>query len=175
MRGRLWVQLAPYRVRHPAVRWLEPETWHLTLLFLGSVPVGRVPALVSLVDDVAAQSPPVRVTIKAGGGRLRRQDAVAWLTFAGGADRIVALATLLATACPDGITTGPPPRRTPAAHLTVARHADRALLDDLTAQRYGPLRATWSVDRVALVRSHLAPSGAHYETQHEAALYAAAT
>ncbi len=36
VREALAAQLAPYRAAHPDVRWTRPETWHLTLLFLGS-------------------------------------------------------------------------------------------------------------------------------------------
>jgi 2'-5' RNA ligase len=175
VRTSLWGQLAPYRRQHGQARWVAPSTWHLTLLFLGSVPPEQVPSLVALAESVAAASPPAHLGISGGGGRVRKQEGVAWLAVAAGAQEMLSIADRLAAACPDGITVTAPPRRTPSAHLTVARRADRALVEALNVQRHGPLEATWHADRIALVRSHLGPRGSRYETLHEAALYAAGT
>jgi 2'-5' RNA ligase len=150
-------------------------TWHLTLLFLGSVPPEHVTDLVALVDTVAAASPSARLRISGGGGRVRRREAVAWLAVDAGAREMLAIADRLAAGCPEGITAGAPPRRTPSAPLTVARRADRALVEALASERHGLLDATWPADRLTLVRSHLEPGGPRYETLHEAALYAAET
>jgi 2'-5' RNA ligase len=157
------------------VRWLDPAGWHLTLLFLGSVPREHVPSLVALVDTVAAATSSVRLGISAGGGRVRPQESVAWLAVGTGARDLLAMADRLAAGCPDGITTGAPPKRTRSAHLTIARRADRALVEALAEERHGPLRAAWLAGRIALMRSHLGPGGSRYETVHEAALYAAET
>jgi 2'-5' RNA ligase len=134
-----------------------------------------VTSLVSLLDTVAATSPPFQAAVSGGGGRVRRQEAVAWLAIASGARELLAIADRLSAGCPDGATTGAPPRRTPSAHLTVARRADQGLVDALAHQRHGPLIATWHVDRMALVRSHLGAAGSRYETLHETALYAPET
>ena len=98
----LWTQLGPYRQRHATVRWLVPGSWHLTLLFLGSVPVEHVPALIALVDDVASAIGPFEVSIAAGGGRVRDGDGVAWLRVATGAGQVIALADRLAGVLPTG-------------------------------------------------------------------------
>jgi 2'-5' RNA ligase len=47
----------------PDVRWTAPDTWHLTLQFLGDWPRTRIPALVEALDEVSGLSPfalPVR-------------------------------------------------------------------------------------------------------------------
>jgi 2'-5' RNA ligase len=95
---------------------------------------------------------------------------VAWLGLSAGADELIELATTVAEGCPTDLTTGPPPRRTPSAHVTVARKADEALVRALREQALGALRTSWTVDRLQLVRSHLEPDGARYETLHEATL-----
>jgi RNA 2',3'-cyclic 3'-phosphodiesterase len=172
-RRSLWAQLAPYRERHRETRWLLPETWHLTLLFLGSVPVGRVGEVAAAVDRAATRAGPFRVSVAGGGGRERHGEAVAWLPVGAGAGRVIEMAGWLAADCPADAAIGGPPRRTPAAHLTVARGTDRAAIDDLAAERWGRPEEHWLVDRVALMRSHLERAGARYETLHEAALYAA--
>jgi RNA 2',3'-cyclic 3'-phosphodiesterase len=171
-RRSLWGQLATYRERHRATRWLAPEGWHLTLLFLGSVLPARVPELLAIVDRAAARSGPFSVTVAGGGGRGHRGEAVAWLPVEEGAGRVIGLAGLLAADCPADLTSGAPPRRTPSAHLTVARGHDARVVEDLAAERWGRPEERWRADRVALLRSHLERTGARYETLHEATLYA---
>ena len=164
----LWGQLAPYRAVHPDVRWLRAGTWHLTLVFIGSVGASSVPRLTELIDEVASRTGPWTLSLEGGGGRGHDGDAVAWLRTRAGARELIATAEDL-----DGQVTrldhpALRPRRTPAAHLTVARRADQGLIESLRAQDMGELSATWTVDRIALVRSHLDGAGARYETLHEA-------
>jgi 2'-5' RNA ligase len=170
VRDSLWAQLAPYRQQHAAARWLPPQTWHLTLLFLGPVPVEHVSTLADLIEETASRTSRARLAVAGGGGRIRGEEAVAWLAVGSGAGHVLGLADDLAARCPDGLTTGPPPRRTPSAHLTVARRADASLIDDLASQGSGPVTATWRSAHLALVRSHLGPGGARYERLHEAPL-----
>lgn len=170
MRERLAGQLAPYRSRHREVRWTRPETWHLTLLFLGSVERGRVAELESLIDHVAAGLRSYRVCADAGDGRVQRGEGVAWLGLSDGAGTLIEVAQAVADGAPSDITSGAPPRRTASAHLTVVRKADRTVIEALRSQTHGPLRVEWTVDRIALLRSHLDAAGARYETLAESTL-----
>ena len=43
------------------VKWIDPQTCHLTLAFLGNVPNDRLPTLPRLLNAVAADSPPLRL------------------------------------------------------------------------------------------------------------------
>ncbi|WP_131784297.1 RNA 2',3'-cyclic phosphodiesterase [Protofrankia symbiont of Coriaria ruscifolia] len=52
-----------------AVRWAPPESWHITLAFLGEVPATVRPELAQQLAQVASEYPPVPVVI-AGGGRF---------------------------------------------------------------------------------------------------------
>jgi 2'-5' RNA ligase len=171
-RSSLWAQLAPYREHHRTLRWLSAETWHLTLVFLGQVAPGHVPALTALIDHVAGLSAAFTVEIHGGGGRERHGEAVAWLPVREGADRLMELAGHLAVGVQECITSGPSPKRTPAAHLTVARGAGRHAVRDLATERWGRPGERFVADRVMLLRSYLEPTGARYETLHGAALYA---
>jgi 2'-5' RNA ligase len=114
---------------------------------------------------------PIDLAIAGGGGRVRGAEGVAWLRVEEGAAEVIELSGHLAVDCPDDITAGPP-RRTPSAHVTVARAAQRELVADLASDRWGHPEARWQARSVALLRSHLERHGAHYETLHEAALYA---
>jgi 2'-5' RNA ligase len=169
-RAQLHEQLAPYRRAHREVRWTRPESWHLTLLFLGSVAPDRVPELERLVDAVARRRRPYVATVDQGGGRTRGRESVAWLGLSEGAGTLIETATLMAHSCPPDISDGRPPRRTPSAHLTVVRKADEAVVQTLGRQALGPLGVSWEVDRIRLVRSFLQAGDARYETLHEATL-----
>lgn len=170
VRAELHRQLAPYRRTHRAVRWTRSQTWHLTLLFLGSVALHRTAELESLVDGIATLIAPYAVKVDQGGGRTRHGEGVAWLGLSVGAGTLIEAATLAAERCPPNITGGLPPKRTPSAHLTVVRRADEAVVQALRDQRHGPLGVGWTVDRVQLMRSHLEPGGARYETLYEGTL-----
>ncbi len=170
VRGQLQAQLAPYRVRHKNVRWTRPESWHLTLLFLGAVDPERIAELEALIDRVADDDGPYQATIGLGGGRLRGDRGVAWLSLGDGAGRLIDMATAMATGCPPEVTLGLPPRRTPSAHLTVVRKADERVIEALRTGAHGPIGVDWTIDRIALVRSHLEPGGARHQTLHESTL-----
>ncbi len=170
-RQHLEERLKTYRQRHPGARWTPPDTWHLTLLFLGSVDPASVPDLRRLIDHAAVRIPgPYPIRLDQGEGRSHRGIDVAWLGASEGASRLIALADALAQACPPGITHGMPARRSPSAHLTVARSAGTAVIGDLREQRLGPVDVAWTIDRLVLMRSHLSPHGASYETLYERAL-----
>lgn len=170
VRVELRAQLAPFHRAFPDVRWTRPETWHLTLVFLGSVTPDHVPELNALIGDIATRFKPYDVRLDRGGGRPRQRDGVAWLGLSAGAGRLIDAATLIAETCPPDITAGRPPKRTPSAHLTLARHAGQAVVEALREQALGPLGVGWTVDRIQLVRSHLEPGGVRYETLHEATM-----
>ena len=92
------------------------------------------------------------------------------MSLSSGAGTLIEAATLAADRCPADISDGPPPKRTPSAHLTVARRADQSLIKALRSQAYGAVGVSWKIDRVQLVRSHLDPGGAHYVALEEATL-----
>ncbi len=151
------------------MRWTRPETWHLTLLFVGSVEPRRASELEALVRNVAEATPAYDVRVDQGGGRLRRGEGVAWLGLSEGATTLIELASELAVACAPDLAHGPP-KRTPSAHLTLVRRADAPTIQALRQRAYGHLSVDWQADRIALVRSHLDRSGARYETLHEATM-----
>ena len=129
-----------------------------------------MPELQRLLRSVAEAFRPYQVTADRGDGRTRGREGVGWLGLSTGAGTLIEAATFVAGHCPADITDGSPPKRTPSAHLTIARKADQALIDALRAKAHGPVEVSWEVDRVQLVRSHLDPGGARYVTLDEATL-----
>jgi len=160
------IALAPYRDAHPTARWTTPDAFHLTLLFLGAVDPAQADRLAAVARDVATRGRPFAVRTGAAAGTLRDSEGgVAWLRLADGSHEVSLLSDALAERIPPAAIAGQrAPRRAPAAHLTVARKATQALIDDLAEERYGPVAAAWTADRIVLMRSHLGPERARYGT-----------
>ncbi|MFP5256460.1 MAG: RNA 2',3'-cyclic phosphodiesterase [Acidimicrobiia bacterium] len=154
------------RLRHPdhaGLRWTTREQWHVTLRFLGEVDAHDLPALTQQLEEGLAGHPAVEVTLGPAvewlGGR-RQGVLVVPTTGAAGLSKAVVEGT-------SGFG-GPPEPRPFRGHLTLARvrrghPAPAGLAGEL-------IRATWRAEGVAVVRSHLEPSGARYETMAEVAL-----
>jgi 2'-5' RNA ligase len=139
------------------------DRWHLTLLFLGAVPVGRVPPLIVAAGKAVATAPAMRLRL-AGAGRFGsvRRPQVFWAGLDGDVEPLVALAERLADAARGlGLPVEDRPFR---PHLTLGRWpprgpADGALPERLTGYR-GP---AWPVTDMRLIESHLGRA-APYET-----------
>ncbi len=163
--------LATCRAAFPDARWIDPGWYHVTLRFLGSLDAGIVDRLADVAHDCAGGSQPFEVATGRGGGARGRSE-VAWLELLDGRAKVVALADRLDGLLPPEVRAGLRPSR-PAPHLTVARRAPRALGEALRDERLGAIRVPWTVDRLALFRSHTGtPAGSRYEALTEAQLAA---
>ncbi|MGY1600899.1 RNA 2',3'-cyclic phosphodiesterase [Geodermatophilus sp. SYSU D00815] len=162
-RAHLAAAVAPLRGAPGEPRWTAPERWHLTLLFLGDVPAGKVPALVEAAGPAVAAAAPMTLRV-AGVGRFgsRRRPQVAWAGLAGDVRGLTALAGRLA-----GVARSlrlAVEERPYEPHLTLGRWrpgrpADGSVVDRLAGYA-GP---DWPVTEVLLLRSHLGPAP-RYET-----------
>jgi 2'-5' RNA ligase len=149
--------LSPLRGAAGEPRWIPPERWHVTLLFLGAVAVDDVAGLRAAVATAVAPTAPLRLLL-AGAGRFGsgRRPQVFWTGLEGDVGALTDLADRLrAGARGLGLPVEDRPFR---AHLTVGRWrpggpADPALPGRLAGYR-GP---AWPVTEVALLASHLGP------------------
>ncbi|MFI5254320.1 MAG: RNA 2',3'-cyclic phosphodiesterase [Candidatus Limnocylindrales bacterium] len=167
----LATRLAPMRAAFPDARWTEPDDVHLTLVFLGSIPVVRVPAVAAIVDDVAARSAPFRLAI-GGAGHFggRGRPRVSWLGVGEGAAAVGALEASLRArlaTLPGLVAVGEVGVSFP--HLTVARRAPEALASHLRTA-FAAQPTVWLADRITLYRSDLGRQGARHEPISSAAL-----
>jgi 2'-5' RNA ligase len=76
----------------PGAKWVQPETLHVTLLFLGEVDAREILDISKAVRSVTAKLPPFEMRVAGVGGfpNLRRPRTV-WLGVDEGADEIVQL------------------------------------------------------------------------------------
>ena len=144
------------RVRplEPALRWAEPQRWHLTLAFLGEVGEEVLPELSERLARAAARHPAHRLALE-GAGRFGQR--VLWVGVGRDAGLLPPLAASVAAAARRcGIAMEERPYR---PHVTVARARERTRPDlrplvTALAPYAGP---PFPVDRIVLVRSHLGP------------------
>ncbi len=148
------------------LRWVRPESVHITLKFLGEVEETRVAEITSAL--AAAVEPfELRLSSSAGlggfgGARLR----VVWLGLEGDVEALAALAGRVEQALtPLGFAAE---RRPFAAHLTIARVTDRASSEErrqlaLLLERHRiPALPPMILTEVRLMRSVLGPGGSAY-------------
>lgn len=165
VRGRVDAAIAGLRGAHPQLRWVPVENWHLTLAFLGSVDDDLAGEVDAAVGEAVGGVEPFELSLDgrlgAFGGRVLWAGLDAPPQAEGLASRVRAAVTAR------GLPVDERPFR---PHLTVAR-AGRG--ERIPARLRGPLRdlaGRWTVEEVAVMRSHLGRGGARYERRSVAAL-----
>jgi 2'-5' RNA ligase len=149
------------------LRWVRPEGIHLTLKFLGEVPVRRLEAVERALAGAVRE--PFRLSVRLGrlgsfGGSTGLR--VVWVALEGDVEALSGLAARVERAL--GPLGFPPERRPFAAHLTLARVRegvsphDRRRLFDLVRSIEVPALPGATLERVSLMQSTLDPGGAIY-------------
>ncbi|MBN1512527.1 MAG: RNA 2',3'-cyclic phosphodiesterase [Phycisphaerae bacterium] len=154
-----------------AVRWVTQDQMHLTLVFLGEVADGRVPAVCDAVRRAVGRCRPFDLTVSGSGcfppgGGVR----VVWVGVQEPTGR---LQSLQAAVAEELEAMGFPKEDRPfSPHLTLGRVRDDRtrgeLRADVDALSMAPLAQ--SVSAVHVVASELRSSGARYRTVAECAL-----
>ncbi|MGW6708216.1 RNA 2',3'-cyclic phosphodiesterase [Streptomyces sp. NPDC054956] len=153
--------LGPAYDAYPQMRWNRIEDWHITLAFLGELPVDVVPLLRPPLADLAAARPPVRLTLRGGGHFGER---VLWSGIDGDLEGLHLLATDVRTIVKEcGIPFEDRPLR---PHLTLAR-ARRNDPSSAVEAADGLASFTgrvWETERLHLVGSNIGrgPGPIHY-------------
>ena len=152
-----------------AVRWVRPETMHLTLKFLGDdVTPNHIKTIQTILDKIATSHAPLSLTLsKLGCFPNPKAPRVIWVGVAGDVEPLLTLKTALdqaLQACgwePEGRKFNP--------HLTLGRVKG---LDEIRRSflPYGkPVKElTFAITAVHLYQSQLTPKGPHYEQLHTA-------
>jgi 2'-5' RNA ligase len=153
--------------RHSFVKWVDPESMHLTLKFLGNVAVDSVPRIVDAMAGVARLHAPFRLQV-AGSGAFPnwQRPQVVWVGVGGELDKLNALQRELESVLsPLGF---PPESRPFSAHLTLGRLRDRVTPDD--RRRFAEFAQklefettlSFEVSAIRLMKSQLTPAGPIY-------------
>jgi len=150
----------------PGVKWVSPESIHLTLKFLGNIAIDMTVAITRAMEESVRGITPFRLRVRGLGvfpGLKRAQ--VAWVGINGEVDRLSQLQRQLdSNLTPLGFT---PESRAFTPHLTLARFSNRASPDE--RQRLARLIASHEfeagdikVAAISLMKSQLTRGGAIY-------------
>ena len=152
------------------MRWLSQQQLHITLRFIGSVPVDAVAGIRAACAGAALSCDGFELEVcGAGAFATARRASVLWLGLGSGAEPLCALAARVNAAFDSqGFA---PELRAFRPHLTIARSKrPRSLLR--TIESLGSLCVRSRVGEFVLVRSHLGSQGARYEVLERFALRA---
>jgi 2'-5' RNA ligase len=147
-----------------AVKWVEPENLHVTLLFLGEVDAREVPRVCRIVQDGVASRP--AFSIHVGGvscfGNPRRPRTI-WVGIGEGSEELVAIHDDLEGPLEELGYRREERRYTP--HVTMGRGKSDRSADDLAAAL--AKRADWTagdvtVEEVLVMGSELTSDGPVY-------------
>ena len=152
---------------NPWIKWADPNGIHLTLKFLGDVPLDRISEISQLMTEAARGIPPFHLETKGLGAfpDLKRVQVV-WLGLGGKLDKLDQLHKQIESALSRlGFT---PEARVFKAHLTLARLRREASPDE--RQDLGQLILNTrpekshiiKVETISLMRSQLTREGARY-------------
>ena len=154
--------MVPYRDRIAGARWTSPDSWHVTLKFLGWTWPRLVGEVQRAVGEAAAAGRPFETALtEVGAFPSPSRARVLWAGLADPEGRLAGLAGALDELLEAHVR---PEKRAFSAHLTVARvdpPANLRTLPDLVGLPLGSDR--FEIGELVLYRSHLSPRGARYE------------
>ena len=141
------------------LRWTDPESWHVTLAFLGSTEASAVPGLLDRLAAIAqAHGATTTTTGGLGAFPTPARARIAWYGVEDVDGRIARLAADI------GATLGLDTLRPLRPHLTLARVRRQPVdLRSWLASASAP-EGELVADRIELMRSHLGRGPARYET-----------
>ena len=156
--------------RGPRVKWVERPNLHLTLKFVGDTPAERLPEVIAIGEQAAAECPAVTVDLcGAGCFPPRGAPRTLWLGLREDCPELAQLADALDRRLAEaGIAE--PERRPFTAHFTIGRVKDtgggrelREATERLCEEPVGQM----TIDRFVLYSSDLTPRGPVYTKRGE--------
>ena len=154
------------------LKWVRPESVHLTLKFLGNIRPDAVDPIAEAMAETAAAWPPLSFSAKGlGAFPTPKKARVVWLGLTGDTHSLIELQKDLdARLAPLGF---PRETRPFKAHLTMGRAKGKvdpqSLVEAITAGA-GSASPAFPADRLILFKSDLKPDGAVHAPLREAPL-----
>ena len=150
-----------------AVRWIRAEGVHVTLKFLGEVPVKKMSAIKLAIQEAVVGHQPFELELSNIGTFGGREGLrIMWVGIAGDVLRLEALVRAVNAAL--AVVGFEPERRPFRPHLTLGRVKDeiptrqRAEIEVAVGKMAVP-GVNWRTAQVSLMRSNLTRGGASYE------------
>jgi 2'-5' RNA ligase len=160
---------------NPWIKWADPNGIHLTLKFLGNVPLDRISEIGRVLTEATREIPPFHLETQGLGifPNLKRVQVV-WLGLGGELDKLGQLHKQIESGLSRlGFT---PEARAFKAHLTLARLRPQASPDErqdlsqLIANTKPETSYIVKVETISLMRSQLTREGARYSQLSSARL-----
>jgi 2'-5' RNA ligase len=150
VRDGVFAAVAPLREALPGLRWIDPERYHLTVVFIGSVDEALVGAIADAVAEACTGVGAFSLSLDGRVGSFGRRVLWAGLEVS---PELAAVAGAVAARVGE-VTPLPDAQREFRAHLTLARagRADKVRRVSALEEVAVPT-SSWRVDRVVLLRS----------------------
>jgi len=155
------------RPDHRFVKWVNPRAIHLTLKFLGNVPLKQIPEISNAIERASKGIPPLHLQIASlGVFPNANRPRVLWVGIKGETDSLQGLQRKIDSAL---VSLGFTEEKRPfTPHLTLARVREGASIID--RKGFGELvmsinfesKHPISVEAINLIKSQLTPEGAIY-------------
>jgi 2'-5' RNA ligase len=157
-----------------ALRWVAPDNYHITLLFLGEQDEARLPAIVQAMEAARAGVPPFEIAIRGLGVFPNwNRPNVLWAGVSEGGQPLAQVATALERALMPA-PSGKPfhPHITLARLKTPCRDADglKRRLHDAVQRLAATDFGRYKLRTISLMQSTLTPDGSVYTELHAVAL-----
>jgi 2'-5' RNA ligase len=157
------------------VKWVAPNSIHLTLKFLGNISQDKIPEISEVIDKTTRKTAPFSLELsELGAFPNTHSPRVVWIGLKGDIDTLSVLQkNIESTLIPHGF---PPEGKGFSPHLTLGRvrekliPEDRRRLGELVASTEVSSASPFTVDSLNLMRSTLTPSGAVYRCLYSSAL-----
>jgi 2'-5' RNA ligase len=153
-----------------SVRWVKPESIHLTLRFLGDTPMEWLPTICEKLDEVANQFSPMVLQLEhLGCFPNPRRPRVIWVGLSGDTELLAEIqGAIEEMLLPLGL---PAESRRFHPHLTLGRIKDsKAVVQSRLPWGTIPEGMSFPVETVHFIQSQLLPSGAVYTTLHTSSM-----
>jgi len=161
--------------RHSSVKWVNPNSIHLTLKFLGDVTINKLDEISKAMETAVQEIPPFQLEVKdLGVFPNLNKVRVVWVGVRGDTTRLAQLQQRIESNL--ATLDFAPETRAFTPHLTLARLREQASPDE--RQNFGQLIDStefesvykFRVDSISLMRSQLTREGAIYSRLSSAKL-----
>jgi 2'-5' RNA ligase len=148
--------IAPLRAGWPGLHWTSPQSWHITLAFLGEVEEPVVARLAARLERAADRRRDALDLWIGGGGAFPSvvRGRVLWAGIRGDRQELGKIAGSVIRGAEKAGAPSSDGERRYRPHITLARCRETVNLHPLVEvldQHTGP---TWPADRIHLIRSH---------------------